>query len=229
MLAVLTAKDLPLASLSKEELGGEYAGLKFASDHMMASDKVLFKGHPVAAVAAISGHVAETAMALIEVDYEVLEAIVDVREAMNPNAPLLHEEMRTNDMGETGDKPSNIATHMSYATGDVEKGFADADLVMEKEYTTATVHQGYIEPHNTTAHWNSDGQLNLWTSTQGSFQVRSTVASVLRVPVSQIKVTPMEIGGGFGGKITAYLDAICAVLSKKAGAPVTALMTRTEV
>ncbi|MCS5667095.1 MAG: xanthine dehydrogenase family protein molybdopterin-binding subunit, partial [Dehalococcoidia bacterium] len=227
--AVLTAKDLPFASLTKEGLGGEYTALKFASDHMMASDKVLFKGHPVAAVAAVNAHVAESAMALIEVEYEVLEAVIDVRAAMQDTAPLLHEDLRTNDMGETADKSSNIATHMSYEIGDLTKGFAAADLVMEKEYTTATVHQGYIEPHNTTAFWNADGQLNLWTSTQGTFQVRATVANILRIPASQIKVTPMEIGGGFGGKITAYLDAICAVLSQKTGAPVKALMTRTEV
>ena len=196
--AVLTAKDLPFASYNKEELGGEYTSLKFASDHMMASDKVLFKGHPVAAVAAVNAHVAESAMSLIEVDYEVLEAVIDVREAMKDNAPLIHEDLRTNDMGETADKPSNIATHMSYEIGDLAKGFGEADLVMEKEYTTATVHQGYIEPHNTTAFWNADGQLNLWTSTQGTFQVRATVANILRIPASQIKVTPMEIGGGFG-------------------------------
>ena len=227
--AVITAKDLPFASLSKDDLGGEYTSLKWTSDHMMASDKTLFRGHPVAAVAAVNAHVAEEAMALIKVDYEVLESVTDVREAMKDGAPLIHEDLRTNDMGETGDKPTNIATHMSYATGNIQNGFAEADLVLEKEYTTSTVHQGYIEPHNTTAFWNSDGQLNLWTSTQGSFQVRGTVANILRLPVSQIKVTPMEIGGGFGGKITAYLDAICAVLSKKCGAPVKALMTRTEV
>ena len=227
--AVLTAKDLPFASYNKEELGGEYTSLKFASDHMMASDKVLFKGHPVAAVAAVNAHVAESAMSLIEVDYEVLDAVIDVREAMKDNAPLIHEDLRTNDMGETADKPSNIATHMSYEIGDLAKGFGEADLVMEKEYTTATVHQGYIEPHNTTAFWNADGQLNLWTSTQGTFQVRATVANILRIPASQIKVTPMEIGGGFGGKITAYLDAICGLLSQKTGTPVKAMMTRTEV
>ena len=227
--AVVTAKDLPFASLSKEELGGEYTALKFASDHLLASDKVLFKGHPIAAVAAVNAHVAESALALVQVDYEVLKSVVDVRDAMKDGAPLVHEDLRTNDMGETSDKPSNIAAHMSYATGDIDKGFAEADLVLEREYTTATVHQGYIEPHNTTAFWNSDGQLNLWTSTQGTFQVRGTVASVLRLPVSKVKVTPMEIGGGFGGKITAYLDAIAALLSKKAGVPVKALMTRSEV
>ena len=227
--AVITAKDLPFASLTKEELGGDYGRLKFASDHMLASDKALFKGHPVAAVAAVNAHVAESALALIEVDYEVLPAVVDVREAMQDGAPLLHEELRTSSMGEISDKPSNVAAHLSYEKGDAEKGFAEADVVIEREYTTASVHQGYIEPHNSTANWNVDGQLSVWTSTQGAFAVRAAVADVLRLPVSKIKVTPMEIGGGFGGKITAYLDAITSVLSKKAGAPVKQAMTRAEV
>ena len=227
--AVVTAKDLPFASLSKEELGGDYGRLKFASDHMIASDKALFKGHPVAAVAAVNAHVAESAMALIEVDYEVLPAVVDVREAMQEDAPLLHEELRTSAMGEIADKPSNVAAHLSYEKGDVEQGFGEADVIVERELTTASVHQGYIEPHNSTAMWNADGQLSVWTSTQGAFAVRAAVADVLRLPVSRVKVTPMEIGGGFGGKITAYLDAITALLSRKAGAPVKQAMTRAEV
>ena len=227
--AVVTAKDLPFASLTREQLGGDYGRLKFASDHMIASDKALFKGHPVAAVAAVNAHVAESALALIEVDYEVLPAVVDVREAMKDGAPLLHEELRTSAMGEIADKPSNVASHLSYERGSVEQGFADAEVVVERELTTASVHQGYIEPHNSTAFWNADGQLNVWTSTQGSFAVRAAVADVLRLPVSRVKVTPMEIGGGFGGKIVAYLDAITALLSQKAGAPVKQAMTRAEV
>ena len=227
--AVITAKDLPFALLSREELGGDYGRLKFASDHMMASDKALFKGHPVAAVAAVNAHVAESAAALIEVDYEVLDAVVDVREAMQEGAPLLHEDLRTSAMGEISDKPSNVAAHLSYEKGDVAQGFGEADVVIEREYNTASVHQGYIEPHNSTAFWNTDGQMNVWTSTQGAFAVRAAVADVLRMPVSRVKVTPMEIGGGFGGKITAYLDAITAVLSQKAGAPVKQWMTRAEV
>ena len=227
--AVVTAKDLPFASLTREGLGGDYGRLKFASDHMIASDKALFKGHPVAAVAAVNAHVAESALALIEVDYEVLPAVADVREAMQDGAPLLHEELRTSAMGEIADKPSNVASHLSYERGSVEQGFADAEVVVERELTTASVHQGYIEPHNSTAFWNTDGQLNVWTSTQGSFAVRAAVADVLRLPVSRVKVTPMEIGGGFGGKIVAYLDAITALLSQKAGAPVKQAMTRAEV
>ena len=227
--AVATAADLPFASLTREDIGGDYGRLKFASDHVLASDKALFKGHAVAAVAAVNGHIAESALALIEVDYEVLPAVVDVREAMKDGAPLLHEDLRTSAMGEIGDKPSNVAAHLSYEKGDAEQGFAEADVIVEREYTTASVHQGYIEPHNSTAMWNTDGQVSIWTSTQGAFAVRAAVADVLRLPVSRVKVTPMEIGGGFGGKITAYLDAITALLSRKAGAPVKQAMTRAEV
>ena len=121
---------------------------------------------------------------------------------MKEGAPLLHEDLRTSAMGEIAEKPSNVAAHLSYEKGDVEKGFSRRRCGgREGVLTTASVHQGYIEPHNSTAFWNTDGQLNVWTSTQGSFAVRAAVADVLRLPVSRVKVTPMEIGGGFGGKI----------------------------
>ena len=227
--AVVTAADLPFAALSKEELGGEYQRLKFASNHILATDKVLFKGHPVAAVAAENAHIAEEAVKLIRVEYEVLPPALTVRAAMAAEAPLLHDDLFTAELGQLADKPSNIAAHMAFEKGDVEQGFAAADLVVEREYETASVHQGYIEPHNATAFWNSDGQLNIWCSTQGPFVVRSAVADVLRHPVSRVKVTPMEIGGGFGGKITAYLEPIAALLSRKAGRPVQLLMSRMEV
>ena len=227
--AVVTSQDLPLAGYSKEELGGDYLRFKFASDHVLASDKVLFKGHPVAAVAAANQHVAEEAAKLISVVYEELPAVVDVQQAMLEDAPLLHDGLYTSSLGETSKRPSNVAAHLRYEKGDTEQGFAEADVVVEREFTTAPVHQGYIEPHNGTAFWNADGQLNIWTSTQGAFQVRAAVSDVLRHPVSKIRVTPMEIGGGFGGKIPAYLDAIAAVLSRKTGAPVKLTMSRIEV
>ncbi len=227
--AVVTAKDLPLASLTSEQLGGDYQRLKFASDHVMASDKVLFRGHPVAAVAAASPHVAEAAMNLIKVDYEVLTPVVDVREAMKDDAPLLHETLHTASMGETSERPSNIASHLQFELGDLDQGFAEADVVVEHEFQTASVHQGYIESHNATVFWNADDQIDVWCSTQGSFMVRAAVSDVLRHPVSKVKVTPMEIGGGFGGKITAYLEPVGAMLSKKAHGPVKLSMTRPEV
>ncbi len=227
--AVVTAADLPFASMNREELGSDYQRLKFASNHVLAAEKVLFKGHPIAAVAADSQHVAEAALKLIRVEYEVLAPAMSVREAMEADAPLLHEDLFTSELGELSDRPSNVASHMAFEAGDVSEGFAQADLVLEREYETASVHQGYIEPHNSTAFWNADGQLNIWCSTQGPFVVRTSVADILRHPVSRVKVTPMEIGGGFGGKITAYLDPIAALLSRKSGRPVKLLMSRTEV
>jgi CO/xanthine dehydrogenase Mo-binding subunit len=111
----------------------------------------------------------------------------------------------------------------------VTKGFAQAKVIVEREFHTATVHQGYIEPHNATALWNADGQITVWTSTQGSFSVRHQVAELVGAPISRVKVVPMEIGGGFGGKIRVYLEPVAAVLSKKTGRPVKVLMSRADV
>ena len=199
--AVVTAADLPFAALTKEDLGNDYNRFKFLSDNFLASDKALYRGHAVAAVAADNAHVAEAALALMDVDYEVLEPVIDVRAAMQEGAPLLHDDLiYTSAMGEISDKPSNVASYMKFEKGDTAAGFANSDVVVEREFTTASVHQGYIEPHNATAHWRADGQINIWCSTQGAFVVRANTADVLRVDVSDVRVTPMEIGGGFGGQ-----------------------------
>ena len=228
--AVVTAADLPLAALSRGDLGNDYNRFKFLSDNFLASDKALYRGHAVAAVAADNAHIAEAALSLISVDYEVLEPVIDVRAAMQDGAPLLHDDLiHTSAMGEVSDQPSNVASYMKFEKGDTAAGFANSDVIVEREFTTASVHQGYIEPHNATAHWRADGQINVWCSTQGAFVVRANTADVLRVDVSNVRVTPMEIGGGFGGKVTFYLEPVAALLSRKAGAPVKLLMTRTEV
>ncbi|MCY4555969.1 MAG: xanthine dehydrogenase family protein molybdopterin-binding subunit [Chloroflexi bacterium] len=228
--AVVTAADLPLAALSREDLGNDYNRFKFLSDNFLASDKALYRGHAVAAVAADNAHIAEAALSLISVDYEVLEPVIDVRAAMQDGAPLLHDDLiHTSAMGEVSDQPSNVASYMKFEKGDTAAGFANSDVIVEREFSTASVHQGYIEPHNATAHWRADGQINVWCSTQGAFVVRANTADVLRVDVSNVRVTPMEIGGGFGGKVTFYLEPVAALLSRKAGAPVKLLMTRTEV
>ncbi len=213
--AVITAEDMPVDNA--------------ASRKVMARDKALYKGHPVAAVAATSAHIAESALALIDVDYEVLPAAMEVRDAMREDAPLIQEDQTTEELGEKTDKHSNIATHFRYEHGDLEQGFASADAIVEREFTTATVHQGYIEPQNGAAIWNADGQLTIWVSTQGAFTTRDALAGVLDMPVSMIKVVPMEIGGGFGGKIPIYLEPLTALLSKKTGMSVKSAMTRAEV
>ncbi len=155
--------------------------------------------------------------------------MTDVLDAMRDDAPLLHDDVRTNSMGKKSDKPSNIATHIHFETGKVDEAFAKADVVVEREFKTASVHQGYIEPHVATALWNQDGHLTIWTSTQGSFTARQQTAELLQIPVSQVTVVPCEIGGGFGGKIAVYLEPVAAMLSRKCGRPVKMVMNRDEV
>src|SRR5207253_5046742 len=146
--------------------------------------------------------------------------------AMKDSAPLLHEDMVTESLGKPTGKKSNVAKHFQFKLGDVDKAFARAAVVIEREFKTATVHQGYIEPHNATALWNADGTVTIWCSTQGAFTVRAQVAELLALPLAKIKVVPMEIGGGFGGKIRVYLEPVAAILSKKSGKPVKVLMDR---
>ena len=206
--AVVTAKDLP----ESEEGGGHGSG------NLLARDKVLYKGHAIAAVAAANSHVAEEAVSLIDVKYEVLPSVTNVEEAMKPGAPQLHDEYE-----------GNVANHTQLELGDIDKGFQEADVIVEREFRTKTVHQGYIEPHSATARWEADGKMTLWCSTQGHFSIGQSTASTLGVPVSRIKVIPMEIGGGFGGKTCTYLEPVAALLARKSGHPVKMTMTRTEV
>ena len=205
--AVVTGADLP-------EPGDKAPRV---STNVLARDKVLYKGHAIAAVAATNVHAAEEALSLVDVQYEVLPAVRNVREAMAEGAPLVHE-----DLG------SNVTGHTQYVLGDAEQGFREADLVVEREFFTDTVHQGYIEPHTATAWWGTD-KITIWCSSQGHFQIGEATAEALDLPSSQVKVVPMEIGGGFGGKTTIYLEPVAALLSLKSGAPVKVTMTRSEV
>lgn len=228
--AVVTAQDLPELESRIAELGEGSVNRRYQSNNILARDKVLYHGHAVAAVAAVSLHAAQEALNLIQVEYEELPPALDVREAMKAGAPILLEDLQTEEFGEKLEGPTNVAEHFRHKLGDVEQGFEQAAVVVEREFCTAMVHQGYIEPQNATALWNTDGQLTIWTSTQGAFGVRDQVSEILEIPVSTIKVVPMEIGGGFGGKIGIYLEPVAAILSKKAGhRPVKLTMSRAEV
>lgn len=229
--AVVTSQDLPDPGDRVEALGeGGATNLRYFSNNILAKDKVLYHMHAVAGVAASNRHVAEEALKLIKVEYEVLEPVMDVRGAMSSDAPILIDEMRTDEFGQKGNQPSNIASHFRHELGDVEAGFGEADIVLEREFFASPVHQGYIEPHSATAIWRTDGKLEIWTCTQGAFAVRSQTADLLQIPVVDVKVTPTEIGGGFGGKLVVYLPPVAALLSKKAGSrPVKISMTRSAV
>ena len=240
VLAIVTSADFAQPGGKITDLGeGAMANPKWISNNVMAAEKALYKGHAVAAVAAINNEIAEQAAALIDVDYEVLPAVTDVLEAMKDDAPVLHErlanstnaDIRPGGLRDDDDteKATNISNHFTFELGDADKGFKAADVIIEREYRTATVHQGYIEPHTATAMWGEDGKLTVWGSSQGHFQIRDLISLVLGIPVSHIKVVPMEIGGGFGGKTVIYLEPVVAALSMKSRRPVKISMGRSEV
>lgn len=228
--AVVTAKDLPDAESKIADLGEGTINLRHQSNNILAKDKVLYFGHAIAAVAAVNTHVAEEAVALIKVEYDILPPVLDVRKAMQADAPILLDDLRTDELGKKAEVPSNIAAHYQEQVGDIEKGFQDATVIVEREFFTSMVHQGYIEPQNATAQHNPDGQITIWCSTQGAFGVREQTAEILEIPISKIRVVPMEIGGGFGGKVGVYLEPVVVLLSRKSGhRPVKMTMSRSEV
>lgn len=228
--SVITGADLPAPASADEmiDLGEGPARVKYLRDNVLATDKILYRGHAVAAVAATSLHVAEEALLLIAVDYEVLAPVVDLLTAMKQDAPQLHDGMTTRVFGEDTGKKSNIAAQMRDELGDIKKGFEEATHIAETEVHTATVHQGYIEPHNGTAQWSQDGSLTIWTSTQGAFTAQKQIAAILGLTVGRVRVIPTEIGGGFGGKIPSYVEPAAALLSQKTGHPVKIVMTRAD-
>ena len=239
--AVVTGMDLPDISAEVADLEeGANVNYGFYSRNVLAREKALYLGHAIAAVAAISPALAEQALELIDVEYEILVPVLDADSAMKEGAPLVHERLLSLDSpalrpggyssGAVGDN-SNIANHFEFKLGDPEQGFKQADLIVEREYHTKPVHQGYIEPHSATAQWNTNDTVTIWASSQGHFALRDHTAKIIGISVSQVKVIPMEIGGGFGGKGQGgcYLEPVVAILSRKTGRPVKIAMSRTEV
>jgi CO/xanthine dehydrogenase Mo-binding subunit len=228
--AVVTAADFPDHKF--EYIGPERVAVNFwhVTRNIMAREKVLYEGHAIAAVAAISAEVAERALELIAVDYEVLPHVIDVDAAMAPGAPVLFPDMVTR-----GVEPappagsSNISKRLEFKAGDLDAGFAQADVIVERSFKTAPVHQGYIEPHACSARFEADGQGEIWSASQGHFTVRALTAKLLGMNVSDLRVYPAEIGGGFGGKTVVYIEPVAAMLARKSGLPVRLAMTREEV
>ena len=217
--AIVTRADFPTG------LKGENFYLQ---ENTIAGDRVLYDGHAVATVAATSALIAKDAIKLIEVDYEILPHVTDVDEAMKPDAPVIREDAQDHSVPEG--LPPNIVSYMDFGHGDIEAGFSDADLIMENTYKTEAAHQGYIEPHACVGQLGQDGKGEMWICTQGQWFIRKMCASVLGLEASQLRVTPSEIGGGFGGKTTIFSEALSLALSRKAGGrPVKLVMTRSEV
>jgi CO/xanthine dehydrogenase Mo-binding subunit len=228
VMAAVCGGDFPGAQSG--EIGGEGGGdVADVAKNVMARDKVLYHGHAVAAVAATSPALAEEALAAIEVEYEVLPPVLDVDAAMAPDAPLVNDKCFTKNLPEPSEKPSNIAEVLVLARGDVDDGFARADVVVEGEYRIPMAHQGYIEPHACTATVNEAGEATVWCCTQGHFAARAQTANILQMDLSDLKFVATEIGGGFGGKTVVYLEPVAVMLSKLARRPVKMVMSREEV
>src|SRR6195256_3394903 len=218
--AVVTRDDFP--DIKAGTPGGDM------SRNAMAREKSLYDGHPVAAVAATSEAIAKQALKLIKVDYEVLPHVIDPIEAMKLGAPILHDHVRTKGV-KGADQPSNVIERLDLAMGDVEKGFAEADVIVEHEYDPKPMHQGYIEPQSCVATATEDGQVELWCCTQGPWVFRDRLTEILKIASSKIRVTQSELGGGFGGKTGFYGEPIAILLARKARRPVKIVLTRGEV
>ena len=229
VLAVVTAADFPELGSEQAAAGEATINFRDVSANIMARRKALYDGHAVAAVAATSAAIADAALALIEVEYEVLPHVIDVEAAMAPDAPVLHDDLITAGETPAPTRPSNVAARIDFALGDAAAAFAEAEEIVELRTTTAIVHQGYIEPHACVAVWGADGQCQIYSSSQGAFMVRAFTAKVLGIDIADIRAVPLELGGGFGGKTVVYVEPVALALSRKAGRPVRLTMTREEV
>ena len=227
--AIVTADDFPPIANEEAFVGEGPMNFRDLSRNCMAREKVLYDGHAVAAVAATSPSIAEEACELIQVEYHVLPYVIDVEEAMKPNAPLLHDDLFTQGVDPKPTHPSNVAKVVAFSKGDIDAGFRDADVIIERRYSNAPVHQAYIEPHACVVSAAADGQCTIWSSSQGQFMVRAYCAKLLGIDISDIRAIPAEIGGGFGGKTLVYLEPVALALAKKTGRPVKMVMSREEV
>src|SRR5258705_1300045 len=190
--AVVSARDIVDFRTDKSFMLG-IQDMRWMCRNVMAREKALSRGRPVAAVAATTEAIAAKACELIEIDYEVLPWSIEIEDAILPDAPVLHDFMKFEG------KPSNIAGRLEVKKGDIEQGFKEADIVIERTFTTRPVHQGYIEPDACLISVAPDNKTTIWSSSQGQFMVRAMTSYLTGIPQSDIRAIPAEIGGGFGG------------------------------
>lgn len=214
--AVLTWQDIPRVVYST---AGQSDPIPGPLDSFSLDNKVRFVGDRVAFLAAETPEIAEHALRLIEVEYEVLPAVLDMAEAMKPGAPILHDEPEYIPFA-VCDPQKNLAAEIRIDIGDVDKGFAEADEIFEAEYAVAKVQQAHIEPHVALTYWDEDDRLVIRTSTQVPFHVRRMLAPLLGLPVKRIRVIKPRIGGGFGGKQEVLIEDVAAHLTIATSRPV---------
>jgi xanthine dehydrogenase molybdenum-binding subunit len=230
VLAVVTAADFPElpvgANIPMGELGYD---MWMVAQINLARHKVHWVGQPVAGIAAIDPHVAQAALALIEVDYEPLTPVLDIAAAMAPDAPILHEHVFTKGVEPRPRAPSNVCSRVVIARGDTARALGEAAATAQASVKVDTAHQGYLEPQVVVAQVDANGFATVWASTQGQFTAELMIARMLGLPQSKLKVVPLEIGGGFGGKISIHGEAVAVRLAQKCRRPVKLVFTREEV
>lgn len=229
VLAVITAKDIP--NMPREASSRARA--------LLAYDETIFYGQPVVAVAAEHASTAEEALDLIEVEYEPLPVVSDPVQAMKPGSPRVRVpvsgeveqaaeiDIEREEGSEAQDNP-NVTQHLVFERGDVEKGFAEADFVVERTYKSSWVHQGYIEPHNAIVDYDITGHFTVYSSNRGQFPLRTSLSQILGVPETRIRIMPLEPGGAFGSKIAPLTEGLAAVLARQLRRPVKLVMSRSE-
>jgi CO/xanthine dehydrogenase Mo-binding subunit len=230
VMAVLTRDDI----LHDEGIEPFY-GPVFKDQTIVATEKVRHVGDPVAAVAALTTDAAEEALALIEVDYEELPAVLDIHDALSSTATLVHDSVKLPasgfaDLAEI--KPvegTNICTHFKLNRGDIEKGFAEADHVFEDTFTLPATQHSFLETHACIASVEPGGRITVWATTQNPFVVRTQLANIFKVPVAKVRVIVPYLGGGYGGKVYPKVEPITVALAQKAGRPVRVVLSREEV
>lgn len=216
-----TSRAKALAGVKAVVTYADTPGIKFGPRSedwtIFAGDKARFHGDEVAAVAAIDEDTAEEALELIEVDYEELPFVTDPLEAMQPGAPLIHDE-----------KPGNIAAEFNVAAGDVDRAFDDSHIIYEERYYTNQVYQAYMEPMATIADVDLSGRVTMWTGTQIPNMMRMTYAKALNISPDNIRVIVPDYGGAFGAKMENNIHLVAAILAQKAQKPVKLVNTRYE-
>ena len=217
--AIITGRDFPDIQFGSGALKDRY---------IMARDEVYYIGEPIAAVAADDEVTAQEAVELIEVEYEDLPTVINPLEAIKPNAPAVHADLAGFE-GYGFAMGNNVSALLDADRGEVDEAFQEADLVIEETYRSQGINQGFLEPMACVANVEPNGRLTVWASTQGPYQIRAQLSAVLDIPLSSIKVIPMELGGGFGAKLRLAFEGFAALLATKTGRPVKLINTREEV
>jgi CO/xanthine dehydrogenase Mo-binding subunit len=216
--AIITGRDVP----------DIHYGLILKDRTILPKERVRFIGEPVAAVAAVSEKVANEAIRLIEIEYKDIKPVFSIESALLENAPILHPEVRSYKCTSPYIRYKNVCMDAKLTLGDITRGFTESDMIFEDTYRTLPMYQAYLEPHACLVEVDPDERITVWMGEQILGPIHEELATALDVPMSRVRVIPCTFGGGFGGKLTAHIEEICALLAIHSGKPVKLSLTRAD-